>query len=297
MFNLEWYRIFYQTAKTRNLTRAAEELYITQPTVSYAIKQMENALGIKLFQRFSKGVELTVEGRALFHYVEQSFRLLDAGEEKVEALKVLEAGELRIGASDSLIKHLLLPQLETFRQHYPKVRIRLSHGKTSEILQQVKEGAIDCGLVHLPLPAPDPEIEVTKRMDVQDCFVVGSVYQDFAKQPRSAEELAALPFLSLSAKSSTRKFGERWFASQGVVITPDVELGSVDLLIEFARRGFGFALINRTFVEEEVEAGALFEVRSKEVVPTRSIGLVVRRTMALSLSSTRFIQMLTFMQE
>ena len=87
MFNLEWYRIFLQTARYGNLTKAAQALHITQPSVSYAMKQMEEALGIKLFNRLSKGVELTKEGQSLLKYVEQSFTLLDAAEKHVLNLK------------------------------------------------------------------------------------------------------------------------------------------------------------------------------------------------------------------
>ncbi|MET3288101.1 UNVERIFIED_CONTAM: DNA-binding transcriptional LysR family regulator [Brevibacillus sp. OAP136] len=296
MFHLEWYRIFYHTAKTGNLTRAAEALFITQPTVSYAIKQMETALGLCLFQRMSKGVELTAEGRELFAFVEQAFQLLEAGERKVQELKALEAGELRIGASDSLIKHLLLPQLEQFRESYPGVRIRLSHGKTSEIVQHVKEGLIDCGLVHLPLPAEEPVLKVVSQLGVQDCFVVGEAHRCFALQPRTAEELAALPLLSLSAKSRTRQFMERWFAVEGIAMAPDVEVGSIDLLIEFAKRGFGIALINRAFVQAELRLGTLVEIPTVHEVPERKIGLVIRHTSRLSLAALQFFHSLPMQQ-
>ncbi|MGO4268413.1 LysR family transcriptional regulator [Paenibacillus sp. TAF58] len=140
MIHLEWYRIFLHAAKAGNLTKAAGELYITQPSVSYAIKQMEQALSMKLFHRQSKGVELTTEGKQLLLYVEQSFALLEAGEKKMSALKHLTGGELRVGASDSLFKHILFPYLDTYHKQYPDVRIRLSHGKTFEITARVKEG-------------------------------------------------------------------------------------------------------------------------------------------------------------
>lgn len=102
IINIEWYRIFLHTAKLLNLTKAAQELHITQPSVSYALKQLEAILGVKLFTRQSKGVLLTSEGLALLEFVEQSFSLLDAGENKLLSLKNLATGELRIGASGPL---------------------------------------------------------------------------------------------------------------------------------------------------------------------------------------------------
>lgn len=141
MFNLEWYR--------ENLTKAAQQLHITQPSVSYAIKQMEETLGLKLFHRLSKGVELTEEGRALLTYVERSFSLLDAAQKHLHDFKQLTEGEVSIGASHSLIKHLLLPQLYLFHTKYPGIRIRLLHGRTPDLTQRLKEGLIDCAIVHM----------------------------------------------------------------------------------------------------------------------------------------------------
>nr|WP_125666801.1 LysR family transcriptional regulator [Paenibacillus baekrokdamisoli] len=292
MQNLEWYRIFHQTAKSKNLTKAAEELYITQPSVSYAIKQLENALAMKLFYRLSKGVELTEEGRVLFDYVDQSLTLLGAGEAKMQALKRLDGGEIRIGASDSLIKHLLIPQLDAFHAQYPEVRIQLSHGKTPDIVQRLRDGQIDCGIVHLPI-VTDPQLEVKSMMTIQDTFLVGQAFEELARHPRSAEAIAATPLLLLSAGSSTRRFVEQWFAAQSLTVEADIELGSVDLLVEFARLGYGAAFMTRSFAAEEIEAGTLLEVQTLVPIPSRSIGIVMRRERMLSLAATRFVEMLT----
>lgn len=290
MFNLEWYRIFLHTAKAGNLTKAAQELYITQPSVSYAIKQMEEALGVSLFYRLPKGVKLTVEGRALLDFVEPSFALLDAGETKLHNLKRLEGGELRVGASDSLLKHLLLPHLDAFHAQYPDIRIRLSHGKTPDIVQRLKEGQIDFGIVHMPVA--DPYVEAEALTVIQDAFVAGEAYKELAGRTLSAEELGALPLLLLSQGSSTRRFVEQWFAAQGISIEADIELGSIDLLVEFARRGFGVAYVTRSFVEEELKAGTLVELQPIDVVPSRTIGVAVHREMPLSLAASRFLHVL-----
>ncbi|RAV20505.1 LysR family transcriptional regulator [Paenibacillus contaminans] len=290
MINMDWYRIFLYTARNGNLTKAAQELYITQPSVSYAIKQMEEALGLKLFNRLSKGVELTPEGRALLNYVEQSFSLLDAGEKKMHALKHLAGGELRIGASDSLFKHVLLPELNRFRTEYPQVRIRLSHGKTTDIVQRLEDGQIDCGIVHFPIASP--QLDITPLAAIQDCFVAGSSYRELSGRSLSAGEMADLPLLLLSQGSSTRRFVEQWFHSQGFAVEPDIELGSIDLLIEFAGLGFGVAFVTRSFVEKQLRSRKLFELQPAEPIPARTIGVAVRRDLSLSLPAERFVRAL-----
>jgi DNA-binding transcriptional LysR family regulator len=291
MFNLEWYRIFLQTARHRNLTKAAVELHITQPSVSYAIKQMEEALGLKLFHRLSKGVELTEEGQALFEYVEQSFSMLDTAQKHLENLKQLNEGEIRIGASDYLIKHLLLPQLNTFHNTYPGIRIRLSHGKTPEITKRLKDGEIDCAFVHMPLH--DPLLNIQTLATLEDCFVVGEAYQELANRPLSMKELSEQPLILFSPGSSTRVFVEQWFAAKGLSVIPDIELGSIELLAEFARLGYGAAFISRSFVQEDLQSGRLFELRLDDPLPPRSIGFAIRHDRKLSVAADQFVQMIS----
>jgi DNA-binding transcriptional LysR family regulator len=290
MFHLDWYRIFLHTARCRNLSKAAQELHITQPSVSYAIKQMEEMLGVKLFHRLSKGVELTEEGRALFDYAEQSFSLLDTAQKHLQNMKQLNEGEIRIGASDSLIKHLLLPQLNAFHKQYPGIRIRLSHGKSPEIAQRLKEGAIDCAVVHMSVD--DPQLNIQTLATLEDCFVVGKAHQELAKRSLTMKELSELPLILLSPGSSTRGFVEQWFAAKGFAVKPDIELGNVDLLAEFARLGYGAAFIGRSFVREELERGTLFELKLDDPLPPRSIGLATRRGRSFSVAADCFVSML-----
>ncbi|WP_223285086.1 LysR family transcriptional regulator [Paenibacillus sp. PL91] len=288
--SMEWYRIFLHTAKLGNLTKAAQELHITQPSVSYAIKQLEAQLEVKLFDRLSKGVKLTPEGVEVLDYVEKSFTALQAGESRLQSLKNLSAGELRIGASGPIIKHLLLPLLDTFHAEHPAVRIRLSQGKTSDIRARLKSGQIDIGLVHLP--TSDHELEVHHLTDIQSCFVVGQAYHHLAAEPLTALALSQIPLLLLSAGSSTRAFVEQWFSSQGVEADADMELSSMDMLIELAGRGYGAAFVTQSFVKQELDDGKLLQLQTIEPIPKRSVGYAIRRDASLSLVANRFLSLL-----
>lgn len=288
--NMEWYRIFLYAARSGNLTKAAQELHITQPSVSYAIKQLEELIGVKLFQRLSKGVTVTTEGKALLEYVEKSFSLLEAGEKKLQALKDLTAGELRIGASGPIIKHLLLSPLDRFHEDYPGARIRLSQGKTAEICQQIKEGHMDLGFVHMPLV--DHDLEVLPISTIQDCFVVGDAYRGITELPFSKQQLTQTPLLLLSRGSSTRQFVEQWLLSQDIQVEVDIELSSMDMLIEFAKRGYGAAFVTRSYVQEQLAAGELIELQTSVPIPPRTIGVATRRDITLPLIAQRFMELL-----
>lgn len=249
---------------------------------------MEEALDVKLFHRLSKGVELTEEGQALLKYVEQSFAMLDSGQKHLQNLKQLNVGEIRIGASDSLIKHLLLPQLNTFHHQYPTIRIRLSRGKTPEITKRVKEGEIDFALVHMPID--DSELNIQTLVELEDIFVVGEAYQQWSTRLITIQELAEIPLILLSPGSSTRIFIDQWFAAKGLSVTPDIELGSIELLSEFARLGYGATFISRSFVQEELQRGTLFELKINSSLPSRSIGFAVRNHTKLSIAAETFMR-------
>ncbi|QAY65963.1 LysR family transcriptional regulator [Paenibacillus protaetiae] len=292
MIHMEWYRAFWYTARFGNLSRAAQELHVTQPSVSYAIKQLEENLGVKLFDRLSKGVQPTAEGLALLDYVEKSFNLLQAGEQHLRTLKELTSGELRIGASGPVIKQLLLPSLDRFHAACPDVRIRLSQGKTSEIRKRLLDHEIDLGLVHLPYS--DPELDIEPMAGIQDGFVVGEAYKEWSLGgPLTGERLTQIPLLLLSKESSTRSFVERWLASQGISAEADMELSSMDMLVELAKRGYGAAFVTYAFVQEELQDGQLFKLDTAVPIPPRSVGIAVRRAVSLPVIADSFRRLLT----
>lgn len=263
--NYELYKVFYWAAKTGSLTQAAKALYLTQPSVSHAIKQLEERIGVTLFYRTSKGVSLTQEGKILFSYIEQSQILITLAEEKMVALKNLDSGELRIGGSDSLFKHYLLPFLEDFHVKYPGIKLHLNHGTTPEVISYLKEGRIDLGVVRMPIF--DSQLEVTESIELQDCFVAGERYAELKGQALSMEQLMEYPVILFSRNSRVRMAITELFEKYGHELKPDIEVGSVDLLIEFAKRGLGISYVTREFVAKELKEGSLFEIELDVEIP------------------------------
>ncbi|WP_271749938.1 LysR family transcriptional regulator [Cohnella sp. JJ-181] len=285
--NYELYKVFYWAAKTGSLTQAAKTLYLTQPSVSHAIKQLEENFGVALFYRNSKGVELTPEGSVLYSYIEQSQILISLAEEKMAALKNLDSGELRIGGSDSLFKHYVLPYLEQFHERHPGVKLHLNHGTTPEVITFLKEGRIDLGVVRMPIV--DPQLQVTESFQLQDCFVAGARYAALKHEVLSLEALLQYPIILFSRNSRARMTIAELFQSYGYSIKPEIEVGSVDLLIEFARRGLGISYVTREFVSKELEEGSLFEVKLEVPLPPSHVGLLTMRNMPLSSAAHAFI--------
>ncbi|MEF3306598.1 LysR family transcriptional regulator [Paenibacillus sp. GYB003] len=288
--NYELYKVFYWAVKTGSLTKAAKALYLTQPSVSHAIKQLEESFGMTLFYRNAKGVTLTQEGAVLYSYIEQSMILISIAEEKMIALKNLESGELRVGGSDSLFKHYLLPILEAFNSRYPDVKLHLNHGTTPEVIAFLKEGRIDLGVVRMPIV--DPQLKVRESFQLHDCFVAGGHYAELKDKTLSLDMLLRYPIILFSRNSRARMAITETFQSYGLTLKPNIEVGSVDLLIEFARRGLGISYVTREFVSSELESGALFEIKLDVTLPPSRVGIMTMENMPLSNAAKQFIELI-----
>ncbi|WP_274363115.1 LysR family transcriptional regulator [Paenibacillus thermotolerans] len=292
--NIEWYRIFLHAAEAHNLTKAAQKLHMTQPSVSYAMKQLEGSLGVELFERLSKGVRLTEEGQVLCRHIRQAFTQLDAAERHINNMKRLNEGRIRIGANGAIVKHFLLSSLESYHARFADIRIQLSQDRTSRVLERLKQGSLDVGCIYLPVT--DEEIEVVASYTTSYCAVAGAAFADRSPVPLSAERLAMLPLLMLTPGSSTRSFIEAWFRSQGVEAEADFELNSLEMIAEFAERGFGAAFLPRSFVASRIADGSLIELRTEVPLPDRQIGIAVRKHSSPSLATKAFLGMMPNLQ-
>ena len=194
--NLEYYKVFYYVAKHKSLTVAAGELAISQPAVSQSIKQLETALGTKLFTRASKGVKLTKEGELLYDYVAKGYEQIELGEKKLQQMLNLDLGEVHIGASDMTLQFYLLPYLEKFHERYPGIKVKVTNAPTPETLQNLQEGKIDFGVVSTPFEAKE-EIQAIVVREIEDIFVAGRKFIPYKNRMLDFKELENLPLISL----------------------------------------------------------------------------------------------------
>jgi DNA-binding transcriptional LysR family regulator len=282
--------MFYVAAQSGSLTKAAAELNITQPAVTYAIKRLEASLGGQLFFRTPKGIRLTSEGEVLFRYVEQAYNFLGIGERKIFEMHQLQDGEIKIGAGDTLCRHYLLPYLEEFHNTYPGVKIQVTNRTTPETVDLLKRGGIDFGIVNLPIN--EPSLEIRESFAIEDGFVAGPKYRFLSEETLPLEKLAQHPLLLLEKGSSTRTYIDRFFAKHQIEIRPEIELGSVDLLVEFARKGLGIACVIKSFIADALAGGELHEIKLATPLPPRNIGIVTLKHVPISHAAARFIERL-----
>ncbi|MCI8937199.1 MAG: LysR family transcriptional regulator [Lachnospiraceae bacterium] len=271
--NLEYYKIFYYTAKYGSLTAAAAELSISQPAVSQALKQLENALSAKLFVRASRGIRLTMEGEVLYEYVKEGYEQIMAGERKLASMLQLEYGELKIGASDMTLKYYLLPFLQKFHEQFPGIKVTVMNAPTPETLKLLRQGKIDFGVVSTP-SCREPEFHVMPVREIEDVFVAGRKFIQYKNRMLDFKELERLPIISLEGNTSTKAYMDAFLKQNGVELHPEFELATSDMIVQFALRSLGVGSVVRDFAAEYLEDGTLFELRFNKMIPKREICIV-----------------------
>jgi DNA-binding transcriptional LysR family regulator len=180
--NLNYYRVFYTVANTGNISKAADMLFISQPAISKAISKLEDGLHVKLFLRSSKGVTLTDEGQVLYNHIEKAFSNISQGEDEIRHIHELGIGQLKIGVSTSLCKHILLDKLQTFILENPHIKVIIDCHSTVNTLKLLNDGRIDIGLIcKTDIPAG---FEYQDVSTIHDIFVVNETYLSNRHFPR-----------------------------------------------------------------------------------------------------------------
>lgn len=293
MVNLELYKVFYTVAKCGSLTKAAEELYISQPAVSQAIKQLENQLGGKLFNRTHKGMMLSeTGGKQIFACVEQALKLFEEAERKYSEIKDTATGVIRICASDTVSTHLLIPYIKKYHEKYPNVNLILENGTSNETIELLKNKKGDIGFVNLPID--DSGIKLLSTVtQLHDSFVANDNFKELFDKAVDLKTLQDYPLLMLELSTATRQAIVSFAHSQGIHLHPEIELASLELMTELAKNGIGIACIPREFVSHELKEGSLKEIKTNPALPTRAIGLALPKDEEMTFAVKEFLKMIT----
>ena len=291
MVNLELYRVFYTVAKCGSLTRAAEELYISQPAVSQSIKQLENQLGVPLFDRRHRGMELSAQGgEIIFAEVERALELLQQAENRLAETQSSAVGTIRVGASDTIFEYFLADKIVEFHERFPAVKIELMADFTPDTIEKLKANRCDVAFVNLPIEV-DEELELEGNcMRLNDVFIAGEKYKDLANEPLSLTELKKYPLILMDKNTVARRSLENFLNTVGVSIQPSIEVGSWDLMKRLVQRGMGIGVIPKTYAQGRLDNGELYEIKTDPVLPARSIGMLLPKNQPISYALHSFIQ-------
>lgn len=277
--NLSSYWIFYTVANSGNISKAAKELYISQPAISKSIQKLEESLGCKLFSRSSRGVILTEEGMLLFDHVKDAFESLTTGEDKLKRALSLGVGHIHIGVSTTLCKYILLPYLKEYIKRNPHVSISIQCQSTNETLRLLDENQIDIGLIGRPDSLKGFHFDYVD--DIEDIFVATREYiQHIEDRGIPSDQILSNATLMLLDKNNmSRQYIDDYLSEHQIVVAESIDASNMDLLIEFAKIGVGIACVIKSFVTKELNDGSLVEVKLPFPIHKREVGFAYKEHM------------------
>ena len=268
--NLELYKVFYYVGKNKSISKAADELMISQPAISRSVKTLEEQLNVNLFIRKRDGVELSEAGLLIFDKIKNAIMLIENLENEISSFKKLDFGYINIGASKTILHEFLMRYITEFHKEYPNIVIRVYTDKTSLLIKKSKIGLIDIIFTNLD----DNDFENVRLIKINDCLAVNESYSNLKNKVISNKELEELPFILLTKGATSRNIFDNVCNKNGIRINPIMEFGSNSLVKEFTLSGFGVGLLTEEFIKEEIKSGKLIKLNTKLNLGSKYIGML-----------------------
>jgi DNA-binding transcriptional LysR family regulator len=254
-------QVFYTVAKQLSFTKAAEQLFMTQPAVTFQVKQLEEHFNARLFERSHGKIALTPAGRMVMDYAERILALSEEMDTRVGDLTGAMAGPLLLGASTTIAEFMLPQILGEFKAAHPEVQAHMTVANSETIVNRVADHALDVGLIESPSYLPT----LHNEMCCEDELVVICAPAHALAHSRSvrAQELASLPWVRREPGSGTREFTDNYLRECGVA--PDdlhvmMELGSPEAMKGVVETGIAIAVVSRATIAKELTLGSLVAV-------------------------------------
>ena len=285
--DLELYRVFYTVAKHKHMTRASEELHISQPAISQSIKKLEDQLGGTLFLRSNKGMELTEEGKMFYEYVKGALELINNAEHEFTSFKDLSKGEIKIGCSATLTKLVLMNVLRDFHIDYPNVNIIITNGLTSNLINDLKLGKLDL-VIYNESNIKETNLNLEKIKELKQGFVYNPEF--FEDDISSFEELNNKPLILQKEESNSRKLLDHIALQNNTKLIPKMEVVSQDLITEFINAGLGIGFVIIDLAKKNFKN--LKELSINKEIPNINVYLATNKYVSLTFASKKFIEYL-----
>lgn len=266
--NYELYKVFYYVGKTLSFSDASKQLFISQSAVSQSIKVLEKKLNKVLFDRSTKRVKFTEDGEILYKHVETAINLIIRGENQILENDKVSNGQLKIAASDELIKHYLVPVIDAFHKEYPDIHIKLMSMESSNCTEMLEAKHADLVIATSPCGSITG-YTVEEIKEFKDVFVVRKEAFDFDDELVKMSDLIQYPILMMNKENNSSKYLHSLFLKHSLDLVPDMELSNHELLLKLAKAGLGIAFVPEFCMDENDEE--LMQIETYENIPKRKI--------------------------
>ncbi len=247
-------QVFYTVAKLLSFTKAAETLHMTQPAVTFQVRQLEDHFNTRLFDRTHNKILLTDAGQKVYFYAEKIFELNSEMEHSLRALSEDTSGTLSIGGSTTIAQYTFPTLLKGFREKYPDLSIRICEANTDGIVAKVESSMIDLGIVEAPVLNQDLDVEVFRADEL--VLITHPEHELAEKQSVKPDDLKNLPFITREEGSGTKSVIFDYFSKHNIDknhINVCMELGNSESVKGAVETGIGVSILSKTSIEKELE--------------------------------------------
>ncbi len=285
--DLELYRVFYVVAKNRHMTKASEELHISQPAISQSIKKLENQLGGSLFLRSNKGMELTEEGKMFYEYIKGALELINNAENEFTSFKDLSKGEIKIGCSTTLTKLILIDVIKIFHDEYPNININITNDLTYNLINNLKLGKLDF-VIFNESNVKETNLNLQQIKKLKQGFIYNPKFYD--DKVTDFKDLNNVPLILQKEEANSRKLLDYIALQHNVKLIPSMEVASQELITEFVNigLGIGFTMIDLATRNHK----DLKELKINSKIPNINVYLATNKSVSLTFASKMFIKYL-----
>ncbi len=292
MLDLYKLDIFTRVVAAGSLSKAAEQLHMTQSGVSQHIRALEDALGTELFARGRRGVELTPAGQRLLSYCESIFRIVAEAELTVTDVAGLRAGQLTIGVTPGVSAYLLPEWVQMFGQRYPNLAVSSQTGTSPAIVAELRFGMLDLGAIEGELDDADTDIQQQPLREFDQYVIVGRRHPWWGRAEVHLSELAGQPMVMRQPNSQTRAWLEQALREQSLTPRVIAELDNLESIKRMVMIGTGLTILPLYTITAEQEVGALHPIPITDRPLRRTLRLLWRAARPLSPGAYAFRQLL-----
>jgi DNA-binding transcriptional LysR family regulator len=296
MLNLNHLYLFFRVAEQQHFTRAAEELFISQPAVSKQVRELERSLGLALFESNARRkVQLTPAGQTIYEYAARVFGLVENIEQVVDDIKGLRQGRLAVGASTTIGIYILPPLLGRYKAAYPHIDLFLDIANNEQIQHKVITRQLELGLVEGSVSGSElSALEWQADELVLICAPNHPLQQRAAKEALTIKEVLAYPLILREAGSGTRDVLEKALTGHQLAWNLGMELGSTEAIKQVVAAGLGISFVSYNTIELEETSGRLVRLPISDLQLKRTLWLVYRPDRHFSPAGQAFLKELQF---
>lgn len=265
--DLNLYKIFLTLYEQKSISRTANVLYVSQPAISYSLKELESQLGYSLFYRNFKGIEPTLEAKELYSYIITAFNIIEDGEEYVRKMNNLNVGVIKIGVQSHIAIFYLSSYISKFRKKYPGIKFEIISKSTADLVEMLETRKINLIVDTLPISVKDKDTKIIMLSKLQNCFVYNTNY--FKSGCINTEkDLQNYPLILPSKTASIRLKLDEYLESKGIRLSPIIESWTTEFMLEMVKRGDGIGYFTKNVIDMQPDENNFDVITFNDMLPS-----------------------------